>query len=128
MLLLGLAFANQSVADPSWHICAPFETRHTCVADGDTLWYQGEKMRLLDIDAPERDGRCAAERDLALRATERLLSLMQTGVVRITRYGQDPYGRTLVRVETVSGQAGHILIEEGLADRFGDWRRPAWCD
>lgn len=27
--------------------------RITCVVDGDTIWYQGTKIRLLDINTPE---------------------------------------------------------------------------
>jgi micrococcal nuclease len=27
--------------------------RVTCVVDGDTFWWQGEKIRIKDLDAPE---------------------------------------------------------------------------
>ncbi len=37
--------------------------RVTCIVDGDTVWYRGEKIRIADIDTPEtsRPG-CARER------------------------------------------------------------------
>jgi endonuclease YncB( thermonuclease family) len=120
--------AGSGGGDTAWHICAPYEKRITCIVDGDTLWFRGEKMRLLDIDAPEVDGACAQERRLANRAARRLLSLANSGVITITRYGTDDYGRTLVRVETGGGMVGEILLSEGLADRFGDGIRPTWCD
>jgi endonuclease YncB( thermonuclease family) len=84
-------------------------------------------MRLRNIDTPDIDGKCHQERQLASRATQRLLVLVQSGVRTITRYGHDPYGRALVTVETNVGMAGDILLREGLADRFGDGIRANWC-
>lgn len=40
-----------------------------CVVDGDTFWFQGQKIRMADIDAPEtHPSRCAHEADLGQRA------------------------------------------------------------
>jgi len=130
MAIAGLilpAMITRTEAEPAWRLCTPHEKRYTCIVDGDTLWYRGEKMRLMDVDTPELDADCPRERELAVHATERFLSLANTGVIAITRYGLDDYGRTLVRVETSSGMAGHVLLSEGLADRFGDGIRPNWC-
>lgn len=43
-----------------WLGAAPLDfctgnVRHSCVVDGDTLWIEGEKIRLADIDAPETE-------------------------------------------------------------------------
>ena len=40
-------------------------TRTTCVVDGDTIWYRGEKIRLVGFDTPEIDyAECENERQL----------------------------------------------------------------
>ena len=64
-----IIFAVASAQGTNWHICQPDERRHTCVVDGDTLWYEGTKIRLIGIDAPEVQGRCANEHELARQAT-----------------------------------------------------------
>lgn len=99
--------------------------RITCVVDGDTVWINREKIRLLDIDAPEMDGKCAAERALAVRSRDRLVVLLRGREVRIAREGLDRYGRTLARVGPKGESVGEQLVREGLARRWGD--RRGWC-
>lgn len=112
MLAIALAIA----------ICpAPPAARVTCVVDGDTIWIEREKIRLLDIDAPEMEGKCAAERVLAVRSRDRLVALLRGREVTIAREGVDRYGRTLARLDDVGAQ----LVREGLARRWGD--RRGWC-
>src|SRR5690554_1418286 len=51
----------------------------TCVVDGDTLWLQGENIRLKDFDTPEPQTQIcggAAEIALAHQASARLLDLL----------------------------------------------------
>jgi micrococcal nuclease len=100
--------------------------RVTCVVDGDTFWISGEKVRLESIDAPEVNGACARERELAQRATRRLSEILAGENFRLVRNGQDRYRRTLARVETRSGEAGAILVREGLAQRWNG-RKAQWC-
>jgi endonuclease YncB( thermonuclease family) len=95
--------------------------RHHCVHDGDTLWWEGVKYRLADIDTPELDGRCPRERDLALAARDRLIVLLNAGPVTIERDGFDFYRRPLARF----GRTGEQLLREGLATRWP--RRRDWC-
>lgn len=103
-------------------VCPPPPTaRVTCVVDGDTVWIAREKIRLLDIDAPEMEGKCAAERALAVRSRDRLAELLRARRVTIAREGTDRYGRTLARLDDV----GQQLVREGLAKRWGD--RRGWC-
>jgi micrococcal nuclease len=63
--------------------------RQNCVVDGDTVWYQGVKIRLADIDTPEvSEPKCTSEAALGKKATQRLLELMNAGpfnVVRVAR-------------------------------------------
>jgi hypothetical protein len=50
------------------------------VIDGDTIRYDGVKVRLADIDAPEIfSPKCASEAALGQRATQRLAELMSAG-------------------------------------------------
>lgn len=102
-------------------LCPSHGHRHHCVHDGDTIWWQGEKMRLADIDTPELDGRCARERTLARAARGRLVVLLNAQPITLRRVGTDRYGRTLA----VIGDVGERLIAEGLATRWP--RRRDWC-
>ena len=101
-----------------------------CVVDGDTLWLDGEKIRVADIDTPETHGpKCAAEGDLGARATRRLHQLVNAGPFSVSQIGSrdtDRYGRKL-RVLTRGGRSlGDQLVSEGLA-RTWTGRREPWC-
>jgi endonuclease YncB( thermonuclease family) len=101
-----------------------------CVVDGDTIWMDGVKIRVADIDAPEtHPPRCQYEADLGSRATRRLLELVNAGPITAEPSGyreEDRYGRKL-RVLMRGGQSlGSILVSEGLA-RPWDGRRHPWC-
>lgn len=100
-----------------------------CVVDGDTIWLQGRKIRIADIDAPEtHDPRCAAEKQLGDRATKRLHDLLESGPISLRPIDrdQDVYGRKL-RIVLVNGRSvGDTLAREGLARYYRHGRRP-WC-
>lgn len=100
-----------------------------CVVDGDTIWLAGEKIRIADIDAPEtHDPRCASEKELGDRATERLQELLDSGTVTLAPIDRDKdvYGRKL-RLVLVDGKSvGDTLVAEGLARWYDGHRRP-WC-
>lgn len=110
-----------------WRSCLLNEKRITCVVDGDTLWYQGTKIRLVGIDAPEVSGKCRRERQLASQATENLTILLNTGLRRIAYDGEDRYGRALARFWVTDGEVGLAMIAAGLADPYGAGGRPPWC-
>lgn len=104
-------------------ICPPPPAqRITCVVDGDTVWIDREKIRLADIDAPEINSECAAERALAIRALDRLAALLTGREVSIKRKGTDRYGRTLAKFDDIGDQ----LVHEGLARRW-EGKRRGWC-
>lgn len=69
------------------------------VIDGDTFEHDGMRVRVADIDAPELDGRCAYETELAARATGRLRALLVGGDVARSPSpdgrDEDRYGRKL---------------------------------
>jgi micrococcal nuclease len=103
--------------------------RVNCVVDGDTLYYQGVKIRIADIDTPETNPpRCAEEGRLGNAATQRLLQLANAGPFTLQSIDRDEdrYGRKL-RVLTRKGESlGGVLVAEGLARWYQGGRRP-WC-
>jgi endonuclease YncB( thermonuclease family) len=102
---------------------------YNCVVDGDTLYVEGVKIRVADIDAPEtHDPRCASERELGDRATDRLRQLVNSGTVTLASIDRDEdrYGRKLRIVKVDGDSVGDTLVGEGLARWYGNGRRP-WC-
>lgn len=109
------------------------------IIDGDTVDIDGERIRILNIDAPEtRRSRCENELVLGLRAKERLAGLLRAGPVTIDRCESsgrctDRYGRTLARLRTGAGDVGAVLVREGLAAPWrpgreaAEQRVAAWC-
>lgn len=104
--------------------------RKTCVVDGDTIWLEGVKIRVADIDTPEiSQPRCDYEFDLGIKARDRLVVLLNQGefsAVPIGNRDKDQYGRKL-RVLMRDGRSlGDQLVAEGLA-RTWTGRREPWC-
>jgi endonuclease YncB( thermonuclease family) len=90
--------------------------RRAVIIDGDTFALGREKIRIENIDAPESfRSRCEAELELALRAKERLATLLRSGPIIITRSGEDRYRRTLARIQVGDRDVGQVLVREGLA-------------
>ena len=112
----------------SFSVCGM--VRRTCVVDGDTIWLEGVKIRIADIDTPEiSQPRCDIEYDLGIRARDRLVVLLNQGefsAVPIGNRDEDQYGRKL-RVLIRDGRSiGDQLVAEGLA-RTWSGRREPWC-
>jgi len=106
-----------------------FGPRINCVVDGDTIWHQGAKIRIADINTPETgEPACDAEAVLGQRATYRLQELLNAGAFDLEGVGRetDRYGRQL-RVITRGGTSlGDTLVTEGLAERWQGYKR-SWC-
>jgi micrococcal nuclease len=107
--------------------CEPVEIR---VWDGDSLrlgmTQEAEAIRIFNIDAPEIEGQCAHEFDLAQQSKNRLAELLAGQRVEIQRQGTDRHGRTLAAVMVNGVDAGDLLVSEGLA-RTWSGRREPWC-
>jgi endonuclease YncB( thermonuclease family) len=102
---------------------------YNCVVDGDTIWLQGQKIRIADIDTPEtHDFRCPSEKVLGDRATKRLQQLLNNGSVTLQPIDRDEdrYGRKLRIVMVDGASVGDTLVGEGLARWYGSGRQP-WC-
>lgn len=101
--------------------------RINCVVDGDTFWLDGGKYRISNIDTPEINGQCEAERQVAFQARDRLAALLDNRPIRISSDGTDVYGRTLAKVSDPSGDIGDRLATEGLAEIWGG-KFINWCE
>lgn len=102
---------------------------YNCVVDGDTIWFEGTKIRIADIDTPEtHDYQCQAEKNLGDRATARLQEILQRGNISLRSIDrdEDQYGRKLRVVLVDGGSVGEALVSEGLARWYEGGRRP-WC-
>jgi micrococcal nuclease len=117
-------------ANASFTLCAE-QRQPNCVIDGDTIHYNGTRICVADIDAPEtHNAQCASELALGERATERLLELLNDGPFFFVRQGArdlDVYGRELRVIERDGRSLGGILVSEGLA-RLWDGARHPWCE
>jgi micrococcal nuclease len=111
-----------------------FDGRRAIIIDGDTLALGNERIRLLNIDAPESfRSRCERELVMGLKAKERLAVLVRSGRLEVERHGQDRYRRTLARIYVGGRDLGQVLIQEGLALPWRDGpearadRLQHWC-
>ena len=102
---------------------------HACVVDGDSFRLGKRRIRIRGIDAPEREGACPAEIELAERSTARLTELLNEGPFIMSAVGgdeRDQYGREL-RVLTRAGRSiGGQMVAAGLAHDYRG-RKTSWC-
>ncbi len=96
--------------------------------DGDTLECAGARIRLVDIDAPELNGQCAAEIQMAERAKLAAMIALATAPAHVEpRRGKDKYGRLLARVTLDGADLGATLVAQRLARPYTGGRRAGWC-
>lgn len=129
-VLASVAAAQQpDSATDAFSICGSGQ-RITCVVDGDTFWFRGEKIRIADIDTPELSPpRCQRERELGLAAKNRLLDILNSGPLsfKTTAREEDRFGRKLRIVYRDRHSVGDMLVAEGLARKWQGSRR-SWCE
>lgn len=122
------AIAPDTVSPAPFRLCRSGE-RHHCVVDGDTIWLDGENIRIADIDTPEVfSPACPAERLKGVEATRRMMALLNAGAFEVRRIDRetDRYGRKLRTLYRNGQSLGARLVAEGLAEEWGG-RRIAWC-
>lgn len=102
---------------------------YNCVVDGDTIYYQGTKIRIADIDTPEtHEPRCADEARRGAEATQRMHQLVNAGSFSLESINRDEdnYGRKLRIINRGGESLGGVLVDEGLARWYAGGRQP-WC-
>ena len=104
--------------------------RITCVVDGDTIWFKGEKIRIADINAPEiSHPQCDSELALGDKARDRLVELLNAGPFSLDKTESrdvDKYGRKLRSITRGGRSLGAVMVGEGLAEVWTGRRRD-WC-
>ncbi len=105
-------------------------TRSNCIVDGDTLYIDGEKIRVTGFNTPELfSPQCKQEAALARRAQRRFQQLVNGGPFEIRRNAlrdRDVYGRKLRSLYRDGKPIGDQLIAEGLAHRWRGFKE-SWC-
>jgi endonuclease YncB( thermonuclease family) len=98
----------------------------TCRLDREVLPGR-DRFRLADADAPEIEGKCAAEKQRAIEARDYTRSMVVGRVVSLLAERPDKYRKRLDAYVSVDGRdLGSALIAAGLARPYG---QPAgWCD
>ena len=85
----------------------------TKVVDGDTVYasYKGKihKMRLLEIDAPERD------QPIGTESTAFLKELLKAKLIDADISGQDRYDRDLARIYVKGKDINRAMVSNGMA-------------
>ena len=117
------------------------ESASGCVVDGDTvvLGFGSERrrIRLTGFDAPELDGACEAERELAITARARLLDWLSAGSFEWNGDAEAPrdqYGRELRAARRIAADGSReyladTMIASGLASESGWGSYPIdWCE
>ncbi|OAP38577.1 hypothetical protein AU381_23810 [Sinorhizobium glycinis] len=105
--------------------------RHdNCVIDGDTFLFNGERILIADIDAPETKlAKCDAERSRGSYAKARLRELLNAGKFTLVDsaggFADEEAGK--LRVVMRGGKSlGDLLVSEGLV-RKRTSRPVSWC-
>ena len=113
--------------DRAWPLCSGDVTDY-CVVDGDTIRSNGKRVRLIGLDAPERQGaKCARERrlgDLAAGALSGMLSAGRVSYPASTE--QDRFNRELRELSVGGKPVADRMIAAGHAVRYGNGK-PDWC-
>ncbi len=106
-------------------MCKQGKKRITCIVDGDTLWLNGQKLRMRGYDTPEPyTNICGGdfERRLAAKASARFMELLNGNELQIVIGEHERKGsnRRLVDIYVGGRNVGEILVEERLARRWPD--------
>lgn len=110
----------------------------TDVVDGDTVRVMAQVwldqnievlVRIRGIDAPERYGSCAAEREAAAEARAALAGALGDRLVALTAIDRDKYfGRVVADVTTAGGVSlGAHMLGSGWARAYEGGARQPWC-
>lgn len=110
------------------------------IFDGDTFSAQVSldagvlvtvRVRLINVDTPEMNGKCEYEKSMAVRARDVLAALIPRGtVVELDNVKDDKYlGRINANVFLPDGRdVGLILIDSGLGRPYKGGKRRSWCE
>jgi endonuclease YncB( thermonuclease family) len=134
LIILILALPFSALADP---IPGPITAHVVSVYDGDTITVAAVPwpsitirvgIRVDGVDTPEILGKCEAEKNLAVRARDRVRELVGATVeLRNVRHGKFA-GRVVADVYVDGELLAGVLIAEGLGRAYDGGRRGSWCE
>jgi len=94
-------------------------------SDGDSFRMDDERIRLLDIDAPELDQTCTdaggADWPCGSAARDAMARLLQSGPVECQPQDRDQYGRILARCTLAGRDLAAAIVSQGLAVASGGY-------
>jgi endonuclease YncB( thermonuclease family) len=112
-------------------VAEPIDPEDVTVIDGDTIavYHMQPNVRLVGFNAPETSNVCEAERQLGLKAAQRLFELVHAGhldfqyvecscLAGMQGKFSCNYGRDCGTLKSNGRDVGAILIQEGLAVPF----------
>jgi endonuclease YncB( thermonuclease family) len=119
-------------------IAGPLLASFVSCYDGDTcrvdieVWLDlavHAQVRLRGVDAPEINGKCAAEKMLAVTARDFLIGILNSSSkIQISDIEYDKYAGRVVANVMVDGQsAAELIIAEGLGRPYTGGTREGWC-
>ncbi len=138
-LPIGVLSGAGSAAAAEEALVGPVPAEVVRVIDGDTIEVRARiwlgqtvetRVRLAAIDTPEMRGGCPDSLALAIRARDRVETLVANRAVTLLDIRYDRYGgRVLARVQTADGiDISAALLESGLAYPYsGEGPRHDWC-
>lgn len=98
------------------------------VADGDTIEFGGQRIRLQGIDAPELYQECrdAAGRNWSCgrRARVELRKLIGNEAVQCEAHAKDRFGRSVAVCRAGGRDLGEAMVRSGWALAYPDWASP----
>lgn len=107
--------------------CHQAQPKAACVYDGDTIWLDGVKIRIAGYDAPEMGAPlCAHRAAKAIAARDRLISLLNSGPVRLGFRAGKSFDRTVAPVLVGGADVARAMIASGLARPYVPGEAP-WC-
>jgi micrococcal nuclease len=136
---LGMVQGKAESYSDDKRIVGPIPAQVLNVIDGDTvlvrarIWLDQDiktKIRLAGVDAPEISGKCAYERNLAIKARNLVRRLLSGGkaVLSDIRYGKYA-GRVVARIQDQNGRdVTQSLVDAGLGRIYDGGARASWCD
>lgn len=135
LIILGMcSFASMTRAENNDN---KYHAQVISVYDGDTFTAMIDmglgihflrSVRILGIDTPERRGKCAHEKAMALQAKAVLEKLLGEEVI-LSGIDEGKWaGRALAYVRADGVNVAQEMIEQGLARPYYGGKRGGWCD
>ena len=87
-------------------------------------------VRIMNIDAPEMNGECQYEKELAERAKNRLTELLpRDSTVTLSKIKDDKYLKRIDALTLLANgdDVGKIMVREKLAVYYNGGKRQPWC-